>query len=548
MGVPIQRRGGTTAEHSSFTGKQREVTIDTTKWTVVVHDGSTLGGYPLAKENHVHGNASPVVAGFMSASDKSKLDDLPASVVYQQVQTNSTPGPARAALNFAPAFAVTDDNAGNKTTVDLSDLGISPAQYTKVTVNAQGRVTAATVLSAADIPSLTSAKITDFNATVQTNRIDQLTAPTGSVNLNTQKIINLLDPTNPQDAATKAYVDSARVGLEFKESVRAASTANINLTLPGTTIDGVTLVNGDRILLKDQTTTSQNGIYVFAGPSTPLSRAADSNTSDEMLPGTFVLVTEGSVNGDTAWVLATDAPITLDTTGLDWVQFSGANNVAAGDGLSKVGNTLSVRTANASRIVVGGSGVDLATTGVGAGTYNTLTVDVYGRITTASNTAYQAQNTLLTNFVGLGSSIGIVAKTATSTVATRTLTAGTGISITNGDGVSGDPTIAQTADTVVQRLRLSKGGTLVGTRRELNFIDGTGISIDVVDDTPTNRTNVTINQTGGVSSSAQFVCLANDGTLSNERVLTAGTGISITDGGAGNNVTVAIVQDLGAVP
>jgi hypothetical protein len=267
-----------------------------------------------------------------------------------------------------------------------------------------------------------------------------------------------------------------------------------------------------------------------------------------MLPGTFVLVTEGSTNGDTAWVLATDAPITLNTTGLDWVQFSGANNVAAGDGLSKVGNTLSVRTSNASRIVVGGTGVDLATTGVGAGTYNTLTVDVYGRITAATNTAFQAQNTLLTNLVGLGSSIGIVAKTATSTVATRTLTAGTGISITNGDGVSGDPTIAQAADTVVQRLRLSKGGTLVGTRRELNFIDGSGISIDVVDDTPTNRTNVTINQTGGVSSSAQFVCLANDGTLSNERVLTAGTGINITDGGAGNNVTVAIVQDLGAVP
>ena len=548
MGVPIQRRGGTTAQHSSFTGKQREITVDTTKWTVVVHDGSTLGGFPLAKESHVHGNATTSDAGFMSGADKTKLDGLPSIVVYQEIQANNTPATVRNSINFGSAFSVTDDGAGNKTTIDLSDLGITPTQYTKVTVNAQGRITAATVLSAADIPSLTSAKITDFDATVQANRLDELTAPDADVNMNSYKIINVADPTNANDAANKAYVDAARTGLEFKESVRCASTANINITLPGTTIDGVTLANDDRILLKDQTTTSQNGIYVFAGPSTPLSRAQDANTSEEMPPGTFVLITEGSVNGDTAWVLSTDAPITLDTTGLDFVQFSGANNVAAGDGLSKTGNTLNVRTANTNRIVVGGPGVDLATTGVSAGTYNTVTVDVYGRVTTATNTSYQAQNTLLTNFVGLNASVGLVAKTGTSTVSARTITGGTGISVADGDGMGGNPTISQTADTVVQRLRMSKGGTLVGTRREINFIDGTGISIDVVDDTPTNRTNVTINQTGGVSSSAQFVCIALDGSLSNERVLTAGTGISIADGGAGGNVTLSIVQDLGAVP
>jgi len=548
MGVPIQRRGGTTGAHSSFTGKPREVTIDTTKWTVVVHDGSTLGGFPLAKETHVHGNATTSDAGFMSGSDKTKLDGLPSSVVYQEVQSNNTPATVRDALNFSTAFEVVDDGAGNKTTIGLSDLGITPTQYTKVTVNAQGRVTAATVLAAADIPSLTSAKITDFNATVQANRLDQLTTPNASVNMNSQTIINLATPVNANDAANKAYVDAARTGLEFKEACRAATTANINITLPGTTIDGVTLANDDRILLKDQTTGSQNGIYVFAGPSTPLSRAQDSNSSDEMPPGTFVLITEGSVNGDTAWVLATDAPITLDTTGLNFVQFTGANSVAAGNGLSKTGNTLSVQTANVTRIVVGGPGVDLATTGVGAGTYNTVTVDVYGRVTSATNTSYQSQNALLTALTALGSSVGILAKTGVSTVALRTLAAGTGISITDADGSTANPTITQTADTVVQRVRFSKGGTLVGTRRELNFIDGTGISIDVVDDTPTNRTNVTINQSGGVSSSAQFVCLAVDGSLSNERVLTAGTGINITDGGAGGNVTLAIVQDLGAVP
>lgn len=548
MGVSIQRRGGTTSQHTSFTGKPREITVNTTTWTLHVHNGTTPGGFALSKEDHVHGNASTSVAGFMSASDKTKLDNLPTSVVYQQVQANNTPKTVRSALNFSTAFALTDDGAGDKTTVDLSDLGISAATYTKVTVNAQGRVTAATVLSASDIPSLTSTKITDFNTAVQTNRIDQLTSPSGSVNFNNQKIINLLDPSSAQDAATKAYVDSARTGLEFKDAVRCASTANINLTLPGTTIDGVTLATDDRILLKDQTTASANGIYVFNGPSTPLSRALDSNTSDEMPPGTFVLVTEGTTNGDTAWVLATDAPITLNTTALSWVQFSGANNVSAGDGLSRIGNTLSVRTANSLRILVNGSGVDLATTGVTGGTYNTVTVDAFGRVTAASNTSYQSQNALLTALVALGSSAGVLAKTGTSTVAVRTIQAGTGISLSNADGTTGDPTISQSADTVVQRARYSKAGTLVGTRRELNFIDGSGISIALVDDTPTNRTNVTISASGGVSSSAQFVCLASDGSLSNERVLTAGSGISITDGGAGNAVTIAIQQDLGTVP
>lgn len=549
MGVPIQRRGGTTSQHSTFTGLAREVTIDTTKWTVVVHDGSTLGGIPLAKESHTHGNASTSVPGFMSAADKTKIDGLPTSVVYQVVQANGTPQTVRNATNFSASFALTDDGGGNRTTVDLSDLGISPAQYTKLTVNAQGRVTAATVLAASDIPTLTAAKISDFNTAVRLNRLDQMAIPTGSINANSQTIINVATPSGANDAANKAYVDAASVGLEFKEAVRAATTAGINVSLPGTTIDGVTLATNDRILLKDQSTASQNGIYIFNGPSTPLTRAADADTSGEMVPGTFVLITEGSTNGDTAWVLATDAPITLGTTALAFVQFSGANSVAAGDGLSRVGNTLSVITVNTNRITVGPSGIDLATTAVTPGAnYNTFTVDAYGRVTAASTVSYQATNALLTAFLGLGASVGMLAKTGVSTVALRTVTAGTGISVTNGDGSSANPTIAQVADSVVQKVQVMKGGVLVGTRREFNVIEGSGITITATDDTPTNRVNLTFATSGMAATTAQYVTLATDASLSNERVLTAGTGINISDGGAGNNVTVAIVQDLGAVP
>src|SRR5205085_10291477 len=104
----------------------------------------------------------------------------------------------------------------------------------------------------------------DFDTQVRTSRLDQMAAPTASVSMNSQKITNLLDPTGAQDAASKAYVDATAVGIDWKPSVRAATTANI-ATLAGgapNTLDGVTLAANDRILVKDQGTRSQNGIYV----------------------------------------------------------------------------------------------------------------------------------------------------------------------------------------------------------------------------------------------------------------------------------------------
>src|SRR5574343_500848 len=98
MGIAIQRRRGTTAQHGSFTGKAGEVTVDTTKWVVVVHDGSTVGGFALAKENHAHSNATGSTAGFMSAADKTKLDSISGGTIsYQTVQANGSAQTQRAA-------------------------------------------------------------------------------------------------------------------------------------------------------------------------------------------------------------------------------------------------------------------------------------------------------------------------------------------------------------------------------------------------------------------------------------------------------------------
>jgi hypothetical protein len=237
-------------------------------------------------------------------------------------------------------------------------------------------------LVASDIPTLTASKISDFATTAQGYRLDQFAVPTADVSFNSRKLTSLADPTNAQDAATKAYVDAARSGLDVKASVRAATTANI--TLSGTqTVDGVALIAGDRVLVKNQSTALQNGIYVVAAGS--WARSTDADSSAEVTSGLFTFVEEGTVNSDSGWVLSTNGPITLDTTSLAFAQFSGAGQITAGDGLTKDGNTLNVATASATRIVVNADNIDLATTGVSASTYRSVSVDTYGRVTAGTN-------------------------------------------------------------------------------------------------------------------------------------------------------------------
>ena len=182
---------------------------------------------------------------------------------------------------------------------------------------------------------------TDTNGNIVLN-------PNGSgvINANTSKITNVVDPTQAQDVATKAYVDAVKTGLDFKDSVRVATTGNITIASDlnvGDTIDGVTLANGDRVLVKDQSTASQNGIYT-AGASP--ARATDADADAEVTAGLFVFVEEGTANSDNGYVLSTDGTITVGSTALTFTQFSGAGQIVAGDALSKSGNTLNVNDDN----------------------------------------------------------------------------------------------------------------------------------------------------------------------------------------------------------
>lgn len=136
--------------------------------------------------------------------------------------------------------------------------------------------------------------ISDFDTGVRTNRLDQMAAPTASVGMNNQRLTGLGEPTQSDDGATKGYVDNAVQGLDAKDSVRAATTGSI--TLSGTqTIDGVSLSAGDRVLVKNQSSASENGIYVVAAGA--WTRASDMNDSDEF-SGSFTFVEQGTVNAD----------------------------------------------------------------------------------------------------------------------------------------------------------------------------------------------------------------------------------------------------------
>lgn len=179
--------------------------------------------------------------------------------------------------------------------------------------------------------SLVAASVADSKLTTPYVKADGTRAFTGDQSMGSHKLTNVTDPTGAQDAATKNYVDALSNGFDFKASCRVATTANI--TLSGTqTIDGVAVIANDRVLVKNQSTGADNGIYVCAAGA--WSRGTDADASAEVTAGLFVGITEGTSNGDTFWVLTTNDAITLGSTSLTFTQYGATaspSGTAGGD-------------------------------------------------------------------------------------------------------------------------------------------------------------------------------------------------------------------------
>lgn len=168
--------------------------------------------------------------------------------------------------------------------------------------------------------------------------LSALAAATANVSMGGFKITNVGTPTASTDAANKQYVDDGIAGLSWKEAVRAGTTANITLSAPQT-VDGVAVIAGERVLVKNQSTASQNGIYTVAAGAWV--RATDADSAGEM-EGATVFIMEGTTLADTSWTCTANAPITVGTTSLTWAQFGAGAGYIAGNGLTLTGLTFDI--------------------------------------------------------------------------------------------------------------------------------------------------------------------------------------------------------------
>ena len=431
----------------------------------------------------------------------------------------------------------------------------------------------------------TSVTATSGNMTVGAasgnNSVNLVPTGTGTVDVANKRITSVAEPTQSSDAATKNYVDAVKTGLDVKDSVIVTTTGNLTatysngtsgvgatLTNSGTqaaiTIDSRVLVVGERVLVKDQTTALQNGFYKVTTVGTVstnwvLTRTVDADEDSEITPGAFTFVEEGTVGANNGYVCTNVGAITVGTTAITFVQFSGAGSVIAGDGLTKSGNTLNAVGTN-NRISISADAIDISSSYVGQATITTLgtigtgtwqgsvidgayggtgvantgkTITIGGNLTTSgahTTTLTTTANTTLTLPV-----TGTLATLAgTETFTNKTLTAPVIATIVN----SGTLTLPTSTDTLVGRATTD---TLTN-----KTITGAIITTGSINNTPigASTTNTGAFTTLAASGAVTLTSATDASALGTAAVVLSGglsvaksmfVGINITGAGAGTS-------------
>jgi hypothetical protein len=431
----------------------------------------------------------------------------------------------------------------------------------------------------------TSVTATSGNMTVGAasgnNSVNLVPTGTGSVDVANKRITSVAEPTQSSDAATKNYVDAVKTGLDVKDSVIVTTTGNLTgtysngtsgvgatLTNSGTqaaiTIDSRVLVVGERVLVKDQTTGLQNGFYKVttvgsASANWVLTRTVDADEASEITPGAFTFVEEGTVGGNNGYVCTNVGAITIGTTPITFVQFSGAGSVIAGDGLTKTGNTLNAVGTN-NRISISADAIDISSSYVGqatittlgtiatgtwqgsviAGAYGGTGVDNTGKtITLGGNlTTSGAHSTALTTTANTTLTLPVTGTLATlagtETFTNKTLTAPVIATIVN----SGTLTLPTSTDTLVGRATTD---TLTN-----KTITGAVITTGSINNTPigASTANTGAFTTLAASGAVTFTATTDASALGTAAAVLSGglsvaksmfVGINITGAGAGTS-------------
>jgi len=338
--------GVTSSIQTQLDGKLSSATAGTTYQTVVSGVSSTEIGYLDGVTSAIQtqlDNKQIIVAG-VSTTEIGYLDGVTSAIQTQIDAKAPLASPTFTGTVTLPANTISqsmmaDDSVGTNeigglavTTEKIAEGAVTSAKIANDTI-VDGDINSSAAIAQSKIANLTTdlaAKASLSGATF-----------TGEVLLNA-------NPTNDYGAATKAYVDSATAGLNVHDAVRVATTANVSLGSPliegdianGDTIDGITLVTGDRILVKNQTSKAQNGVYVVPASGEAV-RASDYNTVGEVDAGDFLFVQSGTVNAKTGWV-QTNTITTIGTDNIEFTQFSGAGTYSAGTNLDLTGTIFSV--------------------------------------------------------------------------------------------------------------------------------------------------------------------------------------------------------------